>query len=161
MNGSDRNEFSIYTSLLLLSRLHGCYFSGWGSPVDGLLISETSTFTIDNVNEARKGRTAEPWRSPPNRQRRRAIVKAHQKSTSALTEKNEFSYTSTSRIFCCRPLCTARVQLQCKVIGDWSLRRYDTHLQRTLACGCEYDSHLKHNGCRSETFCALPSSASS
>ena len=57
-------------------RLHGCHFSGWGSRVGGLLISETSIFTIDNGDEARKGRTTEPWRSPPNRQRRSAFKKA-------------------------------------------------------------------------------------
>ena len=52
------------TSFLLLSifRLHGCHFSGWGSRVGGLLISETSIFTIDNGDEAGKGWTTEPWR---------------------------------------------------------------------------------------------------
>ena len=66
------------TSFLLVSifRLHGCYFSGWGSRVGGLLISETSVFTIDNGGEAGKGRTTELWRSPPNRQRRSAFKKA-------------------------------------------------------------------------------------
>ena len=66
------------TSFLLLSifRLHGCHFSGWSSRVGGLLISETSIFTIDNGDEAGKGRTTEPWRSPPNRQRKSAFKKA-------------------------------------------------------------------------------------
>ena len=63
--------FSCYWAF---SGFGGCYFSGWGSPVDSFLVSETSTFTIDNGDQARKGRTTEPWRSPPNRQRRSAIV---------------------------------------------------------------------------------------
>ena len=95
-------------------------FSGWGSRVGGLLISETSIFTIDNGEEAGKGRTTEPWRSPPNRQRRSALKKArllwHKKSSGILF------CTSTYRGYCCRPLCIAPVQLQCKVIGDWPLR---------------------------------------
>ena len=42
------------TSFLLPSifRLHGCSFSGWNSPVGRFLISEASTFTIDNGDEA-------------------------------------------------------------------------------------------------------------
>ena len=46
------------TSFLLLSifRLHGCHFSGWGSWVGGLLISETSILTINIGDEAGKGR---------------------------------------------------------------------------------------------------------
>ena len=109
------------TSFLLLSifRLHGCHFSGWSSRVGGLLISETSIFTIDNGDEARKGRTTEPWLSPPNRQRRSAFKKAR-----LLWQKKKSSgfCTSKYRVFCCRPLCIAPVQLQCKAIGDWPLR---------------------------------------
>ena len=32
--------------------VHGCSFSGWNSPVGRFLISEASTFTIDNGDEA-------------------------------------------------------------------------------------------------------------
>ena len=104
--------------LLSIFRLHGCHFSGWGSRVGGLLISETSIFTIDNGDEARKGRTTEPWRSPPNRQRRSAFKKARllrQKKSSGI-----LFCTSTYRGFCCCPLCIAPVQLQCKVISATS-----------------------------------------
>ena len=110
------------TSFLWLSifRLYGCHFSGWGSPVGGLPISETSIFTVDNGDEARKGRTMEPWCSPPNRERRSAFKKARvlwQKKSSGI-----FFFTSTIRFICCRPLSIAPVQSQCKDIGDWPLR---------------------------------------
>ena len=132
--------------LLCISRLHGCYFSGWGSLVDSFLVSETSTFTIDNGDEARKGRTTEPWHFPPNGQMRSATANAHPKKHVCFDKKKSsgiFFYTSTSRIFCCRPLCIAPVQLQNKVIGDWPLRAaggigiymHDAHQLRTLACG--------------------------
>ena len=101
------------TSFLLLSifRLHGCHFSGWGSRVGGLLISETSIFTIDNGDAARKGRTTEPWRSPLKKKEER-----FQKSTSALTKKSSgiLFCTSTYRGICCRPLCIAPVQFSAK-----------------------------------------------
>ena len=104
---------------LSIFRLHGCHFSGWGSRAGGLLMSETSIFTIDNGAEAGKGRTTEPWRSPPNRQRRSTFKKAR-----LLWQKkfrNPLLYQHISG-FCCRPLCAAPVQLQCTVIGDWPLR---------------------------------------
>ena len=36
--------------------------------------------------------------------------------------RNLLSPQHISGFFCCRPLCIAQVQLQCKVIGDWPLR---------------------------------------
>ena len=55
------------------------------------------------------------------------LLRRIQKSLFALTKNNnnkvlEFSFTPAHRgFFCCRPLCIAPVQLQCKVIGDWPL----------------------------------------
>ena len=127
------------TSFLLLSifRLHGCHFSGWCSRVGGLLISETSIFTIDNGDEAGKGRTTETWRSPPYRQKRSAFKKARllwQKKSSGI-----LFCTSTYRGFCCRPLCIAvAVQSHRRLAfarRTWEWYMYDAHLQLTLACG--------------------------
>ena len=93
-----------------------------GSLVGGLLISETSIFTIDNGDEARKGRTTEPWRSPPNRQRRSAFKKARLLWQKKKKVQESSFIPAHIGLFCCRPLCIAPVQLQCKVIGDWPLR---------------------------------------
>ena len=93
---------STFFFILSISRLCGCYFLGWGSPVGSFLISETSTFTIDNGDEARKGCTTEPWHSPPYRQRRRATVNVHPKKHVWFDKKKSpaiFLYNSTSRIF--------------------------------------------------------------
>ena len=59
-------------------RLHGYYFSAWGSPVGSFLNSETYQPSRSTTgDEATKGRTAEHGRSPQNRQRRSATVNAH------------------------------------------------------------------------------------
>ena len=55
---------------------------------------------------------------------------AHPKKARLLWQKKKklgiFFYTSTSRIFGCRPLCIApQCSLLCKVIGDWPLRAAD------------------------------------
>ena len=110
------------SSFLLLSifRARRCYFSGWSSLVDGYWFQKH-----------------QPSRPTTVTKRERVVIRnpdvllqidkgeAHpKKSTSALTKEKirNFLYTSTSRIFCCRPLCIAPVQLLCKVIGDWRLR---------------------------------------
>ena len=130
------------TSFLLLSifRLHGCHFSGWGSPVGGFLISETSIFTINNGDEARKGRTTAPWCSPPNRQRRSAFKKARllwqKKSQESPFIPAQIGFfllssslhrTSAVAVQSHRRLALAR--------RTWEWYMYDAHLQRTLACG--------------------------
>ena len=130
---------STYFSLLSIFRLHGCHFSGWGSRVGGLLISETSIFTIDNGDEARKRRTTEPWRSPPNRQRWSAFKKARllwQKKfrnpllcqhISEILLSSSLHRTSAVAVQSHRQLAFAR--------RTWEWYMYDAHLQRALACG--------------------------
>ena len=155
------------TSFLLQSifRLHGCYFSGWGGAVGDLLISGTSTFTIDNGDEARQGRDV--------RRNLDALLQVDkggallstcvQKSTSALT-KNKFRnfllyqhIPSTSRIFCCHLLCIAPVQLQCKVISDWPLRTACGIGTCTAhACACLWVKRQNHGFSRKKKESCFP-----
>ena len=131
------------TSLLLLSifRLHGCHFSGWGSRVGGLLISETSIFTVDNGDEAGKGRTTEPWRSPPNRQRSSAFKKARLLWQKKKKFRNPLLYRHISGFLLSYTLhrtSVVAVQRHRRLAfarRTWEWYMYDAHLQRTLACG--------------------------
>ena len=122
----------------------GCYFSGWGSPVGSFLISEISTFTIDDDEEARKGRTTEPWRSPPSRQRRSTSVNVHPKKHVCFDKKKvlEFSFCQHISDF----LLSSSLHRTSAVAEQshrrlafarrrWDWYMYDTHLQQTLACG--------------------------
>ena len=113
------------TSFLLLSifRLYGCYFSGWGSPVDGYWFQKHQPSRWTTVTT--RGRDVR--RNPD------AVLQidkggAHPK-THVCFDKNktkkarEFSFIPAHfGLFCCRPLCIAPVQLHCKANGDWPLR---------------------------------------
>ena len=73
---------SIFEALWLL-------FSGWGSPVGSFLISETSTFTIDNGDEARQGRRNPDVLLQIGKEGALLLTRI-QKSTSTLTTKKKF-----------------------------------------------------------------------
>ena len=81
--------------------------------------SETTTFRIDNGDEARKGR-----RNPD------VLLRTDKGGASTLTTTKRkcsgiFVYTTTSQTFCHRPFCISTVQLQCTVILDRPLRASD------------------------------------
>ena len=109
--------------LLSIFRLHGCYFWGWpGSPVDSYWFQIHQLSRSTTVTISKRGRDV--WGNPCALLQRDKEG-GHPKSTSALTKRKKkfrFFYTTTSWIFCCRPLCIAPVQVRCKVIGDWPLR---------------------------------------
>ena len=110
-------------SFLLISifGLHGCYFSGWSSPVDGFRFQKHQPSWPTTVTK--RGRDV-----IRNLDVLLQIDKgeAHPKKARLLWQKKKMrnNYQHISE-FCCRPLCIAPVQLLCKVIGDWPLRAAD------------------------------------
>ena len=135
------------TSFLLLSifRLHGCHFSRWGSRVGGLLISETSSISRSTTvtKRGRDERPTEPWRSPPNRQRRSAFKKAR-----LLWQKEKYRnplLSSTYRVLLSSSLhrtTTVAVQSHRRLAHrTWEWYMYDAHLQRTACLWVKRHNH--------------------
>ena len=91
---------------------------------------------IDNGDEGRKGR------QNPNALLQidkggALLFRRLQKITSAFDKKKSPAiFNSTYRIFCCRSLCIAPVQLQNKIIGNWPLRAAGG-----IYCVCSWHTH--------------------
>ena len=131
------------TSFLLLSifRLHGCHFSGWGSRVGGLLISETSIIISRSTTVTKRGR--DERRNPDallQIDKGGALSKMHvcfdkKKFRNPLLYQHISGFLLSSSLHRTSAVAEQSHRRLAFARRTWEWYMYDAHLQRTLACG--------------------------
>ena len=129
------------TSFLLLSifRLHGCHFSGWGSRIGGLLISETSIFTIDNLTKRGRDKRRNPG-ALLQIDKGGALSKKHvcfdkKKFRNPLLYQHISGFLLSSSLHRTSAVAMQSHRRLAFARRTWEWYMYDAHLRRTLACG--------------------------